>query len=344
MEENLPQSQITVNPVPASAPPSPKKFPLNLILIILIFIAIFSAGAYIVIKNQSNKQPPPPTPTVQPSQISPSPTIDETSNWKTYRDEKYSFQFLYPQDLFLKKSEKFPDSIFLTKYDIDIENGQNEGPFALISIMIWDKNDFLEPLNLLGLDKRENIMVDGVKAVKVSGIKPEGQYLAGIYYQQVFFSINDKIISLLFYEDPSNNIKLLDQILSTFKFLDNEEEFNNKFKENRASARDIMRKSDLTVLLSTIYLYSQDNQGNIPSKISEQVQFIRTGEADICSNLIPKYFPAMPQDPSVSDLTKRFKSCSENYDTGYTVIKDPSTGKITLGAPFAEQGLISVTK
>lgn len=230
MEENLPQLQVPVVPVPNVEQPIPKKsFPLKWILIIALLAGIVFAGIYLIFKSQSNKQTPQPTPqvSVQPAVSSiPTPISDETTNWKIYKDEKYKFQFQYPKTLYLKKSLKFPDQIFLTENDIDIDKVQ-EGPFALISIAIWDKNAFQKagyPLQEKYL-KSENIVIDGVNAIKVSGIIPEeqeGLYLAGTYHQEIYLSVNDKIINFVFYENPSNNIKLLDQILSTFKFINTE--------------------------------------------------------------------------------------------------------------------------
>ncbi len=227
----MPQPQVPVNPVPvapspvlSTQPPSPKIFPLNLILIILIIVVIFSTVIMSAVKNQANKQTPKPSPqtSIKPSSpLTPTPTTDPTANWKTYKDEKYKFQFRYPPTVYLKQSPKFGDQIFLTENDIDI-NEVNEGPFALVTVAIWNKNEFQKagyPQQDKYL-KSENIIIDGVNAVKVSGIIPENQYLAGTYHQEVSFSISDKIIQFVFYEDPVNNIKLLDQILSTFKFID----------------------------------------------------------------------------------------------------------------------------
>ncbi|HCB22718.1 hypothetical protein A3H81_04570 [Candidatus Daviesbacteria bacterium RIFCSPLOWO2_02_FULL_38_18] len=226
MEENLPQPQVPVVSVPPVQPPIPtKRLPLKWILIIALLAGIVLAGTFLIFKSQSGKQSSQSNPQapIQPN-VSATPILDETANWKTYMDEKYKFQFSYPPTVYLKISPKFPDQIFLTENDIDIEKVM-EGPFALISTAIWDKNEFQKagyPLQEKYL-KSENIMVDGVNAVKVSGTiseDSEGLYLAGIYHQEIYFPINDKIIHFMFYEDPSSNIKLLDQILSTFKFTD----------------------------------------------------------------------------------------------------------------------------
>jgi len=221
MEENLPPLQTPVNPVPVPPvqPPHPKNFPLNLVLTIALVIAIFSVIILSAVKNQPSKQTPSPSTQITPSPT-PTPTPNPTANWKTYKNEQYKFQFQYPQNLYLKQSPKFGDQIFLTENDIDI-NEVNEGPFALVTIAIWDKNKF-EKTGYPRQDKylkSENVTIDGVDALKLSGIIPEGEYLAGSFHQEVSFPIKDKIIHFIFFEDSSNNIKLLDQILSTFKFL-----------------------------------------------------------------------------------------------------------------------------
>jgi len=65
---------------------------------------------------------------------------------------------------------------------------------------------------------------------------------------------------------------------------------------------------------------------------------------DICSCLVPRYLPEIPVDPTAGSYT----DCS-NYNSGYTIIQDPTTGRVTVSAPHAqsEDGappVISVTQ
>ena len=65
---------------------------------------------------------------------------------------------------------------------------------------------------------------------------------------------------------------------------------------------------------------------------------------DICGCLVPTYIGSMPVDPTDGSYT----SCTA-YDTGYTVVKDATTGRVTIVAPGAqsENGaapIISVTR
>ncbi|MCH8741568.1 prepilin-type N-terminal cleavage/methylation domain-containing protein [Patescibacteria group bacterium] len=52
---------------------------------------------------------------------------------------------------------------------------------------------------------------------------------------------------------------------------------------------------------------------------------------DICDCLVALYIGAMPVDPTTGSYT----SCAD-YDTGYTIVKDSTTGRVTVSAPGAE--------
>jgi hypothetical protein len=58
--------------------------------------------------------------------------------------------------------------------------------------------------------------------------------------------------------------------------------------------------------------------------------------------VIPDYIATLPFDPSDLD---GFYVDTTNYHTGYTVIRNASTGRITVAAPSAELGeTISITR
>src|SRR3990167_535151 len=94
MEENLPQPQVPVVSVPPVQPPIPtKRLPLKWILIIALLAGIVLAGTFLIFKSQSGKQSSQSNPQapIQPN-VSATPILDETANWKTYMDEKYKFR------------------------------------------------------------------------------------------------------------------------------------------------------------------------------------------------------------------------------------------------------------
>ena len=63
---------------------------------------------------------------------------------------------------------------------------------------------------------------------------------------------------------------------------------------------------------------------------------------DIASCIVPTYLTTLPFDPSTSSA--RYVS-NTDYDTGYFILRNASSGAITLSAPAAELGkIISITR
>ncbi|MFA6909214.1 MAG: prepilin-type N-terminal cleavage/methylation domain-containing protein [Patescibacteria group bacterium] len=133
-----------------------------------------------------------------------------------------------------------------------------------------------------------------------------------------------------------------------------------------AQARDATRWNDVNALLSSVHQYAVDNLGNFPSGIDVDettVQIVGTDTTTNCStatptctnhgspvtvfsaaasgcyvNLLPvlvsTYLPAIPQDGQTgSALTTRFY-----------IDRNPTTGRITVGACDSEQSKIEVTR
>lgn len=113
-----------------------------------------------------------------------------------------------------------------------------------------------------------------------------------------------------------------------------------------ADARDAQRRSDVTTILNAIYQYSLDNNGAIPTDIT-------TSAVEICNSTgVPcdtpaavdlgvltasqEYLSDIPEDPQCTDV------CASN-GVGYTVLQT-ANGRITVAAPDAENGTISVTR
>ncbi len=111
-----------------------------------------------------------------------------------------------------------------------------------------------------------------------------------------------------------------------------------------SKANDAQRSSNVNAILSAIGQYVVDQKGVLPSDITTTAKSIASGSgnADLCSLLVPTYIPSLPQDPS-SNGGAPITNCS-SYDTNYTVVKD-SNGRITVSAPDTEIGSdISVTR
>lgn len=110
-----------------------------------------------------------------------------------------------------------------------------------------------------------------------------------------------------------------------------------------ADTKNAQRRTDINTVLSAVYQYSIDNNGNLPSAITaSSTEICKTGST-ACTGIVDlsvltndeKYLVAMPTDPSVDETAE---------GTGYTILKS-TNGRITVSAPLAEQGAqISATR
>ena len=115
-------------------------------------------------------------------------------------------------------------------------------------------------------------------------------------------------------------------------------------------ARDAQRRSDVNTVLNAIYQYAIDNNGTLPSTISgasAALQLCTGTTATVCTTgyanlsvLIASgaYLVKIPHDP---------QAVAGSKGTLYFVKVDPSTKRVTVTAPKAEQtgGVpISVTR
>ena len=110
-------------------------------------------------------------------------------------------------------------------------------------------------------------------------------------------------------------------------------------------ARNAQRRSDVNTVLNAVYQYSIDNSGNIPGSITSTATAICksgvnvdcvTGGPFINLNVLTgAYLVALPNDPQAP----------AGESTGYRIMKDATSKRVTVDAPLAEQGAsISVTR
>lgn len=105
-------------------------------------------------------------------------------------------------------------------------------------------------------------------------------------------------------------------------------------------ARDAQRKSDVNTILSAVYQYAIDNDGNLPSGIDTTNREVcatgstDTGECISLDVLTGSYLVRIPRDPQAATAT----------GTNYWIVEG-ANGRITVSAPGAEQtATISVEK
>ena len=175
-------------------------------IVVLIFgVAIgLMIGKYIYTK-------PTPTPIISASPTS-TPIADPTANWKTYTNTKFGYSIKYPliltplettADIYLHQiAFESPEKAYLSGVIVEVRNLTNladEVSYRTWRIVghIADKLDSEIPISIFGLS--------GKRLNYTSGQKQFSTII--IPYQKLVYSI----------EAESN---LLDQILSTFKFVD----------------------------------------------------------------------------------------------------------------------------
>ncbi len=202
-----PSEPLPVNP---SIPPASHRFPISLFLALIAFILLLSTGflAYQNMKLQKQilalKTTPSPTPT---------PILDETANWKTYTNQKYGYLVKYPPDW---------------KYTETDDPGLGDGPLSYTTFI---------PTNIPPKDSQTfTIIIDRKNwteykkgAVSIGGFKPFNFNGTNAlifdqpgYDKQISFNSPSQNTIIIGYSGDlgEKNMKITDQILSTFKFLD----------------------------------------------------------------------------------------------------------------------------
>lgn len=116
-----------------------------------------------------------------------------------------------------------------------------------------------------------------------------------------------------------------------------------------SQSNNTKRSSDVNAVLNAINQYMADNQGTLPSGITETAQTIAaTTFNTLCTALVPQYIAALPVDPLTNNGTPvQASDCTgSTWDTGYTVQQVGGAGnRLTIAAPGAElSATINVTR
>lgn len=108
-----------------------------------------------------------------------------------------------------------------------------------------------------------------------------------------------------------------------------------------AKARNSQRLFHLQSVMNAIRQKMADTSGGaficaagtVPATSTKMA--VGGGNYDIGPCLVPTYLPTMPFDPSAAGA--HFSSTTD-YDTGYYIFRNASSGQITVSAPSAELG------
>lgn len=112
-------------------------------------------------------------------------------------------------------------------------------------------------------------------------------------------------------------------------------------------ANDTKRRSDENAILNAVGQYQASNTGSLPSDINgltaNTTKMINnTNFPNLCSQLVPTYIPALPEDPTLNNQAG-IATCSGTWNTDYQLSRD-ANNRVTIYAPSAYLGPITVTR
>ncbi len=114
-----------------------------------------------------------------------------------------------------------------------------------------------------------------------------------------------------------------------------------------AKSKNTRRTADVYMLANAIGQNAADNRGIFTCSAgatpsSSTIMAVGAGNYDIAPCLVPIYLQTLPFDPNASTS---YWTSSIDYNTGYTIARSTTTGRITVAAPSAEVGeSVSVTR
>ena len=115
-----------------------------------------------------------------------------------------------------------------------------------------------------------------------------------------------------------------------------------------AQARNTQRSSNVNAILNAVHQNMIDNDGiwdcsvALPASTEIISSDVTGTDVDICSCLVTTYMAEMTYDPGSTD--NYYTDCTDYY-TGYSIIENTTTGRVTVSAGSAELGeTISVTR
>jgi len=108
-----------------------------------------------------------------------------------------------------------------------------------------------------------------------------------------------------------------------------------------SQARNSTRSTHVATILSAIQQNAADNSGTFTCAAgavpTTSTAMKATGGYDICGCIVPTFLSSLPFDPSAAGA--KYTSCTD-YNTGYQIIRDTTSSRITVSASSAELGKV----
>ena len=254
-------------PVPQIPPKKPKSA-LSTLLILFLILFVGIGGFFGYQKFVVKETPPEPTPVAT---IAPTPTTDPTTDWKTYTNTIHGISFKYPVTWIIDQSKENTDpngSVKLSKDTAKITILLNmDGIGGLGRDYIGSPTTFAG-LNLFKYEAETTYAAEeSFKGTRTIGITESLTKSLG------FFRYNNKTYSItLSYPIADHQKEIIieaqkefDQILSTFKFTNQEDE-TATWKEHKAIDLGLVFKAppNMNVDISGSVITIQDYPLNAP--------------------------------------------------------------------------------
>lgn len=261
MEENNPAQSESIEDIakqteePVSPPPPPSSIPSKpfyknkfFYLFALSFLLIaFLIGGFTLGKNSSK---PTPTPTPQAMKPTTTPTPDPiTANWKTYASSNYGFEIKYPLDFVIKLDSGSDVEIYKSGTDVPHGEGGFEWPRLII-----------QPGQTLSEFDTQYSNAKNSNKFALSD-KNTGSNIISLTSGNKKFYFNCYL-----YQAPAD-IKVCDQMLSTFKFTNSTDEIANWITYISASEPTLSFKHPPSwALTKTISAPNPNANPNVPQE------------------------------------------------------------------------------
>ena len=200
-------------------PPISKSFKFPVLALAIVGVAIvgyFASAYYFTLWPFEVSVAPVPTFTPRPSTAV---KVEDTSNWKVYRNQEYGFEFKYPNDWNLKENKEYFNGKLTTEVLLST-NFDDLAPiiqFFITPNVNTTNSENIEPYGeWTTIISKESVIIAGIKTNRyvTSGPDAPNHTEISLVKNNNLFSIDTNI------RDADLLKNVFDKILSTFKFIE----------------------------------------------------------------------------------------------------------------------------